>query len=163
METKKFIYYQEDDMLIGWLEEFPDYRTQGETLDELKENLQDIYAELSSGRIPKVFHVGELLRRLKRKDLIRMLEDLGCILIRHGGRHDWYQNQKTKISNRFPLPRDQRFVGETYPENANQNGLELPFPSSRPPCLRVSVFATSVPPVLFFFPHLCFNIPADTR
>lgn len=61
METKKFIYYQEDDMFIGWLEEFPDYRTQGETFDELKENLQDIYSELSSGRIPKVFHVGELL------------------------------------------------------------------------------------------------------
>jgi predicted RNase H-like HicB family nuclease len=61
METKKFIYYQEDDMFIGWLEEFPDYRTQGETVDELKENLQDIYIELSSGRIPKVFHVGELL------------------------------------------------------------------------------------------------------
>ena len=48
-------------MFIGWLEEFPDYRTQGETFDELKENLQDIYSELSSGRIPKVFHVGELL------------------------------------------------------------------------------------------------------
>ncbi len=48
MESKKFIYYQEDDMLIGWLEEFPDYRTQGETLDELKENLQDISAALSN-------------------------------------------------------------------------------------------------------------------
>jgi predicted RNase H-like HicB family nuclease len=61
MESKKFIYYQEDDMIIGWLEEFPDYKTQGETLDELKENLQDIYVELTSGRIPKVFQVGELL------------------------------------------------------------------------------------------------------
>ena len=48
MGSKKFIYYQEDDMLIGWLEEFPDYRTQGETLDELKENLQDISAALSN-------------------------------------------------------------------------------------------------------------------
>ena len=61
METKKFIFYQEDDMFIGWLEEFPDYRTQGESLAELKENLQDIYAELTSGRIPKVYQVGELL------------------------------------------------------------------------------------------------------
>ena len=43
METRKFIYYQEDDMWVGWLEEYPDYRTQGETLDELKENLKDIY------------------------------------------------------------------------------------------------------------------------
>ena len=61
METKKFIFYQEDDMFIGWLEEFPDYRTQGESLAELQENLQDIYTELTSGRIPKVYQVGELL------------------------------------------------------------------------------------------------------
>ncbi|MBP1775464.1 MAG: hypothetical protein H6Q86_1470, partial [candidate division NC10 bacterium] len=51
MEKKKFVYYEEDEMLIGWLEEFPDYRTQGETLDELRENLKDIYGELTSGRI----------------------------------------------------------------------------------------------------------------
>jgi predicted RNase H-like HicB family nuclease len=60
METKKFMYYQDDDMLIGWLDDFPDYKTQGSTLDELKENLKDIYDELTSGRIPSVIHVGEL-------------------------------------------------------------------------------------------------------
>ena len=60
METKKFIYYQDEDMLIGWLEDFPDYRTQGETLDELKENLNDIYAGLTSGSIPNVRHAEEL-------------------------------------------------------------------------------------------------------
>jgi predicted RNase H-like HicB family nuclease len=61
METKKFIYYQEEDMWIGWLEEYPDYRTQGETLDELKENLKDIHDELTSGTIPCVHRVGELV------------------------------------------------------------------------------------------------------
>jgi predicted RNase H-like HicB family nuclease len=61
MEKKKFVYYEEDRMLIGWLEEFPDYRTQGETLDELRENLKDIYGELTSGRIPAVHRVGELM------------------------------------------------------------------------------------------------------
>ncbi|MBM4287024.1 MAG: type II toxin-antitoxin system HicB family antitoxin [Deltaproteobacteria bacterium] len=61
MERKKFIYYQEEDMFVGWLEEFPDYKTQGETLAELKENLQDLYSELSSGNIPKILRVGELL------------------------------------------------------------------------------------------------------
>ncbi len=58
---KKFVYYKEDDMWIGWLEEYPDYRTQGETLAELKENLKDIYDELTSGRIPAVRKVGELV------------------------------------------------------------------------------------------------------
>ncbi len=60
MQTKKFIYYQDDGMFIGWLEEYPDYRTQGETIEELRENLQDIYQELSSGTIPRVHKVGEL-------------------------------------------------------------------------------------------------------
>ena len=60
METKKFIFYKEDDMYVGWLEEYPDYRTQGGTLEELKENLIDIYKELNSGHIPYVHKVGEL-------------------------------------------------------------------------------------------------------
>ncbi len=60
METKKYIYYQDGDMWIGWLEEYPDYRTQGESFEELEENLRDIYADLSSGVIPYVHRVGEL-------------------------------------------------------------------------------------------------------
>ncbi len=40
---------------------------------------------------------------MKRKDLIKQVKKRGCILIRHGGKHDWYQNPKTKISQ--PIPR----------------------------------------------------------
>jgi predicted RNase H-like HicB family nuclease len=58
--TKRFIYCQEDDVFIGWLDEFPDYRTQGESLLELKDNLKDIYNELTSGSMPNVHKVGEL-------------------------------------------------------------------------------------------------------
>ena len=61
MESKRFVYYEEEGMWIGWLEEFPDYRTQGETLEELKENLKDIHDELVSDRIPCVRRTGELL------------------------------------------------------------------------------------------------------
>ncbi len=60
MDTKKFTYFQEEDMLVGWLEEFPDYKTQGETLEELKENLRDLYQDLNSNAIPQVRHVSEL-------------------------------------------------------------------------------------------------------
>ncbi len=60
MPTLNYIYYQEDDMWIGWLEEFPDYRTQGETQAELEENLRDIQEELTSGRIPSVRRMGKL-------------------------------------------------------------------------------------------------------
>ncbi len=60
MEIKRFVYFEENGMWIGWLEEFPDYRTQGETLEELKTNLQDIYEELTSSGIPKVHRIGVL-------------------------------------------------------------------------------------------------------
>ena len=40
---------------------------------------------------------------MKRRDLIRQLEEEGCVFIRHGGKHDWYQNPRTKISQ--PIPR----------------------------------------------------------
>lgn len=54
METKRFVYYQENDMWIGWLEEYEDYVTQGTTLNELKENLPGLYIDLTSGKIPSV-------------------------------------------------------------------------------------------------------------
>jgi predicted RNase H-like HicB family nuclease len=63
LETKKFVYYQENDIWVGWLEEYPDYCSQGTTLDELKENLKEIYTELSSGEIPHIRRYGELVVR----------------------------------------------------------------------------------------------------
>ena len=47
-------------MWIGYLEGYPDYLTQGETRDELRENLRDIYKELSGGSIRHVRRVAEL-------------------------------------------------------------------------------------------------------
>ncbi|MEH2383889.1 MAG: type II toxin-antitoxin system HicA family toxin [Nostoc sp.] len=40
---------------------------------------------------------------MKRRDLIKRLEEMGCVFIRHGGKHDWYQNPITKVSQ--PVPR----------------------------------------------------------
>lgn len=60
MTKLKYIYWQDDNMWLGYLDEYPDYMTQGETLDDLQEHLRDIYQELGSGTIPSVRHVGEL-------------------------------------------------------------------------------------------------------
>jgi hypothetical protein len=60
METKRYVYYEEDGLLVGWLEEYPDYLTQGETMDQLQDHLLDLYKELTSGEIPCVRRVGEL-------------------------------------------------------------------------------------------------------
>ena len=40
---------------------------------------------------------------MKRRELIRRLEELGCVLARHGAKHDWYTNPVTKQSQ--PVPR----------------------------------------------------------
>jgi mRNA interferase HicA len=40
---------------------------------------------------------------VKRRDLIKKIEEFGCVLIRHGGKYDWYQNPKTRVSQ--PVPR----------------------------------------------------------
>jgi mRNA interferase HicA len=42
---------------------------------------------------------------MKRTDPIRQLLQMGCILFRHGGKHDWYQNPDTKTVQ--PVPRHQ--------------------------------------------------------
>jgi predicted RNase H-like HicB family nuclease len=60
MTNVRYIYWQDGDMWVGYMQEFPDYMTQGETLDELQENLKDIYEELNSGRIPAVRRVADL-------------------------------------------------------------------------------------------------------
>lgn len=57
---KKYVYWQDDDMWLGYLEEYPDYWTQGETERELKENLLDIYQELTGDTIPNIRRVAEL-------------------------------------------------------------------------------------------------------
>ncbi len=40
---------------------------------------------------------------MKRAALIRKLDEAGCVLVRHGGNHDWYHNPKTNVSQ--PIPR----------------------------------------------------------
>ena len=39
MQRKKYVYWQDGNMWLGYLEEYPDYQTQGESLEELKEYL----------------------------------------------------------------------------------------------------------------------------
>ena len=60
MTTMKYVYWQEGHMFLGYLEEFPDYVTQGKTLKELQVNLKDIHDEVTSGNIPGVRHVAEM-------------------------------------------------------------------------------------------------------
>jgi len=60
MMTLQYVHWQHDGAWIGYLVEFPDYWTQGDTHEELMENLKDLYQELASGSIPEVRRVAEL-------------------------------------------------------------------------------------------------------
>ena len=51
---------QDGDAWLGYLDEFPDYMTQGESLDDLKAHLTSLYQDLTSGEIPCVKRRGEL-------------------------------------------------------------------------------------------------------
>jgi len=61
MTRVKFVYWQDSGFWVGHLQDYPDYLTQGETLEELKENLQDLYKDVTSGEIPGVRKVDELV------------------------------------------------------------------------------------------------------
>ena len=43
---------------------------------------------------------------MKRVELVRRLEEMGCVLLRHGGRHDIYHNPETGNSEPVPRHRD---------------------------------------------------------
>lgn len=54
MNTIKYVYWQEEDAWLGYLQDYPDYWTQGETLDDLIDHLRDLYRDLAGGLVPGV-------------------------------------------------------------------------------------------------------------
>ncbi len=43
---------------------------------------------------------------MKRDDLIRKITQKGCVLVRHGGKHDWYANHQTGQLQAVPRHRE---------------------------------------------------------
>jgi predicted RNA binding protein YcfA (HicA-like mRNA interferase family) len=56
---------------------------------------------------------------MKRRELIRRIHECGCVLVRRRGRHDWYRNPETGISQ--PVPRHAEIN-----EHLARHILELP-------------------------------------
>ncbi len=54
MGTVKFVCCEEDGAWLGYLQEYLDYWTQGDTLDDLKEHLKDLYIDVASGQLPGI-------------------------------------------------------------------------------------------------------------
>lgn len=60
MKISGFTYWQDGEAWLGSLDEFPDYLTQGESFEDLKAHLADLYRDLTSGEIPCVRQHAEL-------------------------------------------------------------------------------------------------------
>jgi len=54
MQIVNYIHWREDDGWLGYLEEYPEFWTQGETLADLIEHLNDLHIDVSGGQIPEV-------------------------------------------------------------------------------------------------------------
>jgi predicted RNase H-like HicB family nuclease len=52
MQTDQYVYWEEEGSWLGYLRQFPDYWTQGETLEDLLEHLRDLYAHLTGCQVP---------------------------------------------------------------------------------------------------------------
>ena len=61
MPTVKYVSWEEDGAWLGYLQDFPDYWTQGETLEDLKDHLRDLHADLNDGQLAGVRKVSDLV------------------------------------------------------------------------------------------------------
>jgi predicted RNase H-like HicB family nuclease len=53
--TTKYTYWKESDgMYLGYLSQYPDHWTQGESLEDLKEHLRDLYETFRQEEIPGI-------------------------------------------------------------------------------------------------------------
>jgi hypothetical protein len=60
MKGVRYVYWQDGEFWLGYLEDYPDYMTQGESLEDLQEHLRDLYVDLSGGHIPAARQVAVL-------------------------------------------------------------------------------------------------------
>ena len=60
MRTLKYTFWQDDEFFLGYLNDYPDYVTQGYSKDELLEHLKDLLKDLESGEVPYIRKVEEM-------------------------------------------------------------------------------------------------------
>ena len=61
MKTLRYTFWQDGDFFIGFLNDYPDYETQGYSKDELIENLKSLLVDIESDEVPFIKKVEELV------------------------------------------------------------------------------------------------------
>ncbi len=57
----KIVVWEEDGAFLGYLQDYPDYWTQGKTRKDLYAHLKDLYDDITSGEIPGIRKVEQLV------------------------------------------------------------------------------------------------------
>ena len=61
MKKVQYTFWRDGDFFIGFLNDYPDYETQGFTKEELIENLKDLLEDIESDEIPFIRKVEEMV------------------------------------------------------------------------------------------------------
>jgi hypothetical protein len=56
----KYTYWRDGNLFIGFLDDYPDRKTQGESLADLEVSLREIYGWIMDGTLPVKEHKGIL-------------------------------------------------------------------------------------------------------
>jgi hypothetical protein len=55
-----YTYWKDDGWYVGHLDDYPDYTTQGETIEEFEDMLRSLYEDIQTFDFPFVQHHGKL-------------------------------------------------------------------------------------------------------
>jgi predicted RNase H-like HicB family nuclease len=61
MHTIKIVLWEDNGAWLGYLQDYPDYQTQGETPEDLREHLKDLYQDVTSGALRGIRKVEDLV------------------------------------------------------------------------------------------------------
>ncbi|CAN5253301.1 hypothetical protein BH10PLA2_BH10PLA2_32500 [soil metagenome] len=57
----KYVHLQDGSTFLGYLQEYPDYWTQADSLAELQDHLVDLFRDITSGQLTGIRKVDELV------------------------------------------------------------------------------------------------------
>jgi predicted RNase H-like HicB family nuclease len=61
MKRVEYTFWQDNEFFIGYLNNYPEYQTQGYSKEELLENLRDLLKDFESGEVPFIKKVEEMV------------------------------------------------------------------------------------------------------
>ena len=61
MRDLLYTYWIDDETYIGYLNDYPDYETQADSLPEIESILRSLLEDIESGEVPYIRHIQQLI------------------------------------------------------------------------------------------------------